>query len=79
MDQSRQVLDIPVVKYEVTEHRTLSLRCACGKLHCSEFVPGVDEAVQYGPNIRALAVHLTQGDLVPLARTCNFCTACTGT
>ena len=46
----------------------MRLRCTCGKLHYSEFVPGVDEVVQYGPNIRALAVHLTQGDLVPLAR-----------
>jgi len=69
IDQRRQVIDIPVVKYEVTEYRTLRLRCACGKLHYSEFVPGFDEVVQYGPNIRALAVHLTQGDLVPLART----------
>ncbi len=69
IDQRRQVIDIPVVKYEVTEYRRLRLRCACGKLHYSEFVPGFDEVVQYGPNIRALAVHLTQGDLVPLART----------
>jgi len=69
VDQRRQVIDIPVVKYEVTEYRTLRLLCACGKMHYSEFVPSVDEAVQYGPNIRALAVHLTQGDLVPLART----------
>jgi transposase len=72
VDQSRQVIDIPVSKYVVTEHRTLHQRCACGKLHCSEFLPGVDEAVQYGPNIRALAVHLTQGELVPLARTCEL-------
>src|ERR1035437_7246185 len=69
IDQHRQVIDIPVVKYEVTEYRTLRLRCACGKLHYSEFVPGVDEAVQYGPNVQALAVHLTQGDLLPQART----------
>jgi transposase len=28
----------------------------------------VTEAVQYGPNIRALAVHLTQGQLRPYGR-----------
>ena len=72
IDQRRQVIDIPVMKYEVTEYRTLRLRCACGKLHSSEFVPGVDEVVQYGPNIRALAVHLTQGQLLPLARCCEL-------
>jgi len=33
VDQGRQVVDIPVVKYEVTEYRTLRPRCACGKLH----------------------------------------------
>jgi transposase len=72
VDQCRQVIDIPVMKYEVTEYRTLRLRCACGKLHSSEFVLGVDEVVQYGPNIRALAVHLTQGQLLPLARCCEL-------
>jgi len=69
VDQRKQVFDIPVVKYEVTEYQTLSLRCACGKLHFSEFPQWVGEVVGYGPNIQALAVHLTQGQLVPVART----------
>jgi transposase len=69
VDQCRQVFDFPVVKYEVTEFQTLSLRCACGKMHFSEFPQWVGEAVGHGPNIQALAVHLTQGQLVPVART----------
>jgi transposase len=72
IDQRRQVIDIPVMKYEVTEYRTLRLLCACGKMHYSEFVPSVDEVVQYGPNIQALTVHLTQGQLLPLARCCEL-------
>lgn len=64
----RQVFDIAVVRYEVIEQRTLRLQCACGKLHESRFPAGVSEAVQHGPNIRALAVHLTQGQLLALAR-----------
>jgi transposase len=43
-------------------------RCTCGEVHRSDFPPAVSEAVQYGPNVRALAVHLTQGQLLPFAR-----------
>jgi transposase len=70
--ERRQVFDIPVVRYEVIEHRTLRLQCGCGKLHESLFPAGVSEAVQHGPNIRALAVHLTQGQLLPLARSAQL-------
>ena len=66
--ERRQVFDIPVVRYEATEHRILRLQCGCGKLHESQFLSSVRGAVQYEPNIRALAVHLTQGQLLPLAR-----------
>lgn len=63
-----QVFDIPAVRFEVVEYQTLRLRCACGRLHESEFSPEVCEVAQYGPNVRALAVHLTQGQLLPFAR-----------
>ena len=70
--ERRQVFDIPVVRYEVLEHHTLRVNCACGRLHESHFPAGVCEAVQYGPNLRALAVHLTQGQLLPLARSAQL-------
>jgi len=70
--ERRQVFDIPVVHYEAIEHRTLRLQCGCGKLHESRFPAGVRETVQHGPNIRALAVHLTQGQLLPLARSAQL-------
>jgi len=63
-----QVFDIPAVRFEVVEYQTLRLRWACGKLHESGFSPEVCEVAQYGPNVRALAVHLTQGQLLPFAR-----------
>ena len=66
--ERRQVFDIPVAHYHVTEHRTLHLRCTCGQEHVSAFPSEVTEAVQYGPNVRALAVHLTQGQLLPYGR-----------
>jgi transposase len=66
--ERRQVFDVPVAAFDVVEHRTLSVRCQCGQLHTSAFPANVTERVQYGPNVRALAVHLTQGQMLPYAR-----------
>lgn len=70
--ERRQVFDIPVARYQVTEHRTRQLRCSCGLVHQSAFPENVTEVVQYGPNVRALAVHLTHGQLLPLARSAQL-------
>jgi len=66
--ERRQVIDIPVVDCDVIEHQTVALVCQCGQHHVSAFPPAVTETVQYGPNVRALGVHLTQGQLLPFAR-----------
>ena len=63
-----------MARYQVTEHRTWQVRCSCGQVHQSEFPEEVSEAVQYGPNVRALAVHLTHGQLLPLARSAQLIT-----
>jgi transposase len=70
--EQRQVIDIPVAHYHVTEHRTWQTRCTCGRVHQSDFPQAVTESVQYGPNVRALAVHLTHGQLLPLARSAQL-------
>jgi len=72
LHEQRQVIDIPVASYQVIEHRTWQIRCACGQVHQSEFPAAVTEAVQYGPNVRALAVHLTHGQLLPLGRSAQL-------
>ena len=64
----RQVIDVPPVACDVIEHQSLAVTCHCGQLHTSAFPAGVTEAVQYGPNVRALGVHLTQGQMLPFAR-----------
>lgn len=66
--ECRQVLDVPAAAFDVIEHRTLALRCRCGQVHVSAFPDGVTEAVQYGPHVRALGVHLTLGQMLPYAR-----------
>jgi transposase len=68
VSETRQVFDIPATAYDVIEHRTLKVVCRCGQTHESAFPAEVTEAVQYGPNVRALGVHLTQGQMLPFAR-----------
>ena len=38
----------------------------------SAFPAGVSDVVQYGPNVKALGVHLTQGQMLPFARTAEL-------
>ena len=70
--ETRQVFDIPVVAAQVTEHRLLQARCACGKLHRGEFPEQVSASVQYGPVVKAAMVHLTQHHMLPLQRTAEL-------
>jgi transposase len=70
--EARQVFDLPPTRYEVTEHRVLETRCACGKWHRGEFPEGVKAPVQYGPRLKAAVVHLTQHHMLPAQRTADL-------
>jgi transposase len=70
--EARQVFDLPSLHYEVTEHRVLEAYCACGKRHRGEFPEGVNGPVQYGPGLKAAAVHLTQHHMLPAQRTADL-------
>jgi transposase len=70
--ETRQVFDLPPTHYEVTEHRVLEARCACGKWHRGAFPEGVNAPVQYGPRLKAAAVHLTQHHMLPAQRTAEL-------
>jgi transposase len=70
--EARQVFDLPPTRYEVTEHRVLETRCACGRWHRGEFPEGVKAPVQYGPRLKAAVVHLTQHHMLPAQRTADL-------
>jgi transposase len=67
--EQRQVFDIPPLRVHVTEHQLVRSRCTCGAVHDGAWPIGINAPVQYGAQVKALAVHLNQHHLVPLART----------
>ena len=68
----RQVVDIPEPRLIVQEHRVEHKRCPrCQQLIVAAFPPSVTAPIQYGPRIGAVALYLTQQQLVPLERSCE--------
>jgi transposase len=69
----RQVIDLPVgLSLETVEHQSFAKTCpACHTATQAPFPPEVRGWVQYGPRLRALAVYLSQVQLLPYARTCE--------
>ena len=72
LSDCRQVFDIPLQKFSVTEHRIAEVCCGCGKVHRGMFPPSVIGRVQYGSGVKALAVHLTQHHMMPVERTAGL-------
>ena len=70
--ETRQVFDIPVSRYIVKEFCAQEVVCTCGCKNRSAFPAGVDHAVQYGPDVRAASVHLTQVHMMPYVRSAEL-------
>ena len=69
VNETRQVFELPVLQFEVTEHHAMQAICSCGHVHTAEFPAGVNATVQYGPRAQAAMVHLNQNHAVPVQRT----------
>jgi len=68
--ERRQVVDIPPMRIEATEHQAEIKQCpSCHHQVKGEFPSGVRKAVQYGQGIKAQAVYLNTYQLLPVART----------
>lgn len=67
--EKRQQLDLPPLQYITTEYQVETVRCdKCGKLEKGEFPEGVTQPVQYGPQVKQLAVYMKTEQFIPYER-----------
>jgi transposase len=68
--ERRQVFELPPLRLEVWEHRAEEKHCpVCAHSTRGVFPADVTTEVQYGVQIKALAVYLVEGHLLPYDRT----------
>ncbi len=67
--ERRQVVELPPLALEVTEHRAQRKRCpGCGLIITAPFPEEASARVSYGPRIEALSVYLMEYQLLPYER-----------
>lgn len=77
--RSHQVFDLPTIQLEVTEHRCEQKACpSCQRMTTAPPPAQAGQPTQYGLRLSGLAVYLTTGHFVPVARTCDIIHALTG-
>lgn len=70
--QRRQEFDIPPKRVVVREHQAEQKVCPhCQAVTCASFPQGITAPVQYSPAFSAIAVYLTQQQLLPYERACE--------
>lgn len=69
--ESRQVFDIDISRV-VTEYQAQILEDETGKRFTAPFPPGIKQAAQYGPGLKAHAVYLSQFQLIPYDRVKDY-------
>ena len=72
IEQTRQVLELPELRMRTVAHHQMRSSCTCGAVHLGVWPTGVNAPAQYGASVKAMAVHLNQHHLVPLARTAQL-------
>jgi transposase len=71
--ERRQVIDIPPLKLEVTEHQGEVKKCpCCGMENRGLFPEEVKNKVQYGVHIKSLAIYLTDYQFIPIERLIEY-------
>jgi transposase len=66
--ERRQVIDLPRVAAQVTEHRIISKQCRCGVVTAGRAPGYAAKTVQYGPRLTGLGVYLWHGQFLSRAR-----------
>jgi len=64
----RQVVDIPPIQPEYTEHRVYQKTCRCGHIIKSDFPQGINTPVRYGVNVESLIGYFHCRQYIPFER-----------
>jgi transposase len=64
----RQIIDIPEIKLQVTEHRIYKKVCSCGHETISDYPPEANAPVCYGGNIESLIGYFHARQYIPFKR-----------
>ena len=70
--ETRQVIDIPVIKPVCTAHRIYRKTCGCGHIMESNFPAHLTAKVQYGANVESLSGYLHARQYLPYHRMKEF-------
>jgi transposase len=65
----RQVVDVPPVEPQVTEHQLVTLACGCGHRTTAVAPPEAVAPVSYGPRLAGIGVYLLHGQFLSVSRT----------
>ncbi len=68
----RQIIDIPPIKPEFTEHQIFKKVCTCGFCNVSEFPAEVNHPISYGTTIQATIAYLHTRQYLPFDRMSEF-------
>jgi len=70
---ARQVIDLPELSMQTTEHRAMQSLCSCcHHMTQGEFPAHVGHKVQYGNRFKALSIYLKTYQLMPYERQQSF-------
>jgi len=64
----RQIVDIPPIMPEYTEHRLYEVKCTCGHHTVPVFPDGVNSPIGYGSNVEAAIAYMHTRQYLPIAR-----------
>ncbi len=73
LKSKRQVVDIPPPVLPIyTEYRNYKIKCTCGHCQDSSYPQGVDNYIQYGPNIQSAITYQSVYQYIPYKRLQDF-------
>ncbi len=74
LSKCRQVVDIPPIIPQYTEHRVFRSICTCGHQTESAFPEGINAPVSYGPNVEATIAYMHTRQFIPFERMSEYFT-----